>query len=81
MGRSTFGLELHAHQYANITGRSCDSALHSLVCKIEEDLDDKEIDLVTFLDIEGTFDNIHTSVIGKTLLESMALMTRSWVDL
>ena len=50
------GAPLHHNQHAYIAGRSCDSALHQLVGRIEHALDNKEIALGAFLDIQGAFD-------------------------
>ena len=48
---------MHPHQHAYQPGKSCESALHQLVARIEETLAAKEIALGAFLDIEGAFDN------------------------
>ncbi len=56
----------HVNQHAYITGRSCDSALHHLVCRIEKTLEEKEIALGAFLDIEGVFDNTCTDIIEES---------------
>lgn len=50
---------LHLNQHAFQPGKSCESALHQLVTRVENSLENKEIALVAFLDIEGAFD--HTS--------------------
>lgn len=60
---------LHDNQHAYLTGRSCDSGLHHLVCKIEKALVDKEIALAILLDIKGAYDNTHTSVIQDSVRE------------
>lgn len=51
------GTPLHRNQHAYQPGKSCDTALHQLVGRIEESLANKEIALCAFLDIEGAFDN------------------------
>ena len=51
------GTPLHRNQHAYQPGKSCDTALHQLVGRIEESLANKEIALCSFLDIEGAFDN------------------------
>lgn len=56
-------IALHANQHVYIAGRSCDSTLHHLVCKMEKILIDKKIAIVTLLDSQGVFDNNRTSVI------------------
>lgn len=48
---------LHINQHAYRVGKSCDSALHQLVSRIEEAIEHKEVALGTFLDIEGAFNN------------------------
>lgn len=40
LARSTCGLPPHANEHSHITGRSCDSAVYHMICKIEKD--DKE---------------------------------------
>jgi hypothetical protein len=50
-------LPLHPNQHVYQTGKSVDSALHQLVVRVEKALDQQEIALGVFLDIEGTFDN------------------------
>lgn len=39
------------------TSRMGDAALHNMVTGLEKSLDQKEVALATFLEIEGTFDN------------------------
>ncbi|XP_037932593.1 uncharacterized protein LOC119667375 [Teleopsis dalmanni] len=48
---------LHIEQYAYQSGKSTDTAIHSLTSKIEKALDGKEIALCTSVDITGAFDN------------------------
>ncbi|KAL1447090.1 hypothetical protein WDU94_000567 [Cyamophila willieti] len=48
---------LHMNQHAYQAGKSCESALHHLVAKIENTIIHKEAALAAFLDIEGAFDN------------------------
>lgn len=55
---------MHERQYAFRSGRSTESALHQLVGRIEESLEDKDILLGAFLDIEGAFSNtVHGSMV------------------
>ena len=56
---------LHPNQHAYQAGKSVETALHSLVSKIEESLDSKQLALGTFLDIEGAFDNTNFDSICK----------------
>lgn len=48
---------LHVNQHAYRAGKSCESALHSLVNRIERGLAARQTVLCVFLDIEGAFDN------------------------
>ena len=48
---------LHPNQHAYQTGKSVETALHQLVVRVEKALDQQEIALGVFLDIEGAFDN------------------------
>jgi len=48
---------LHPNQHANQAGKSVETALHQLVVRVEKALDQQEIVLGDFLDIEGTFNN------------------------
>ncbi|GJQ68110.1 hypothetical protein Trydic_g16792 [Trypoxylus dichotomus] len=49
-------LPLHENQYAYQSGKSCEQAIHELARRAEIVFRHKEIALVTFLDIKGTFD-------------------------
>jgi hypothetical protein len=48
---------LHLNQHAYQSGRSCETVLHQLVSRIEKSLNNQEIALGAFLDIEGASDN------------------------
>ena len=48
---------LHPNQHAYQPGTSVETALHQLVVRVEKALDQQEIALGIFLDIEGAFDN------------------------
>jgi Reverse transcriptase (RNA-dependent DNA polymerase) len=48
---------LHEPQHAYQRSRSCETALHDLVSRIEGALNHKIFAFGTFLDIEGAFDN------------------------
>ena len=64
---------LHPNQHANQAGKSVESALHPLIVWVEKALDQQEIALGVFLDIEGAFDN--------TFYDSMcSSLTRYGVD-
>jgi hypothetical protein len=48
---------LHPNQHAYQAGKSVETALHQLMVQIEKALDQQEVVLGTFLDIEGAFNN------------------------
>jgi len=48
---------LHPNQHAYEAGKSVETALHQLVVRVEKALDQQEIALGVFLDIEGAFNN------------------------
>jgi hypothetical protein len=48
---------LHSNQHAYQAGKSVETALHQLVVWVEKALDQQEIALDAFLDIEGAFNN------------------------
>jgi hypothetical protein len=47
---------IHRNQHAYQAGKSTETALHSVVTRIENAIQYKEISLGAFLDIEGAFD-------------------------
>ncbi|CAK1591815.1 unnamed protein product [Parnassius mnemosyne] len=55
-GSALMNLPLHDKQYAYSLGKSTESALHQVITKIEEAIQNKEICLGSFIDIEGAFD-------------------------
>jgi hypothetical protein len=48
---------LHPNQHAYQAGKSVETALHRLVVRVEKALDQQEVALGAFLDIEGAFNN------------------------
>jgi len=48
---------LHLNQHAYEAGKSVETALHQLVVRVEKALDQQEISLGVFLDVEGASDN------------------------
>jgi len=48
---------LHPNQHAYQAGKSVETALHQLLVRVEKALDQQEIALGVFPDIEGAFDN------------------------
>lgn len=72
---------LHARQHAYQAGKSTDSALHSLVARVEKSLQIGEIALGCFMDIEGAFDNTGFGVISQALTErNVAPVVVRWID-
>jgi hypothetical protein len=50
-------MPLHPNQHAYQAGKSVEKALHQLIVRVEKVLDQQEIALGAFLDIEGAFNN------------------------
>ena len=48
---------LHPNQHAYQAGKSVQTTLHQLVVRVEKALDQQEVALGVFLDIEGAFNN------------------------
>jgi hypothetical protein len=48
---------LHSNQHAYQAGKSVETALHQLIVRVEKAVDQQEIALGAFLDIEGAFNN------------------------
>ena len=48
---------LHPNQHAYQAGKSLETALHQFVVRVEKALDQREIALAAFLDMEGAFNN------------------------
>jgi retron-type reverse transcriptase len=81
--RSEFLLErpLHKNQYAYQPGKSTETALHNLVTKIEKALNEKEVALCAFIDIEGAFDNTSYKSIEKAALQKgFEISTVKWIQ-
>jgi hypothetical protein len=67
-------------QYAYQRGRSTEAALHNLVQKIEESLNQKEFALGVFLDIYGSFDNASFGLMDAASGEHGVVLTlRRWI--
>jgi len=56
-------------QHAYTKGKLTESALHLVVSSIEKSLSIKEYTLITFLDIEGAFNNVLPTAITESLTE------------
>ena len=52
---------LHPNQNVYQAGKSVETALHQLMVRAEKALDQQEIALGIFLDIEGVFDNTYAN--------------------
>jgi hypothetical protein len=61
---------LHPNQHVYQTGKSVETAIHQFVVRVEKALDQQEIALGVYLDIEGafnytSFDTICAALIGR----------------
>lgn len=71
---------LHRWQFAYQAGKSTETALHLLVNSIEKSIDDKEITVCIFIDIEGAFDNTtYDSISIATLSRGIDESTSDWI--
>jgi len=58
---------LQKNQHAYQAGKSTETALHSLVTRIERTVERQEYALGVFLDIEGAFDNVSVQSLQSVL--------------
>ena len=73
-------LPLHNQQHAYRAGRSTESALHSLVQKIEKSFMKKEFSLGVFLDIEGAFNNApFESIVDSLVRRKVPPVVARWI--
>lgn len=71
---------LHVNQHAYLPGRSTESALHQVVGRIERSLENKELTLGAFIDIEGAFDKATFESINTALREyGVAPAISGWI--
>jgi hypothetical protein len=71
---------LHNDQFAFQDGKSTVTALHNLVYKVERSLNNKEIALGVFLDIEGAFDNTsYDSIERAATRKGVETSTTGWI--
>jgi hypothetical protein len=56
---------LHRYQFACQPGKSTETALHHVITHIEEAVENSEVTLGAFLDIEGAFDSTSFDTITK----------------
>lgn len=72
---------IHHSQHAYRKGKSTETALSSLIDRVEKAMEDKEIALCAFLDIEGAFDNSPTSLLVNGLTnKNVDPTTIRWVE-
>jgi ribonuclease HI len=72
---------LHESQHAYQRSKSCETALHDLVSRIEVALNHKIFAFGTFLDVEGAFDNASfDSMITASYDHTVDNMTTKWID-
>lgn len=73
--------EINGTQHAFRTGRSTETALHHLVTHIEANLNNKEITLCCFADIEGAFNNVYFSSVTSALCsKSVDVVVARWIN-
>lgn len=71
---------LSVHQYAYQTGKSTELALERLVTKIGQSLDNKEIALAAFIDIEGAFNNtLNNSLYESVISRGIEPLICDWI--
>ena len=71
---------LHPCQHAYREGRSTESALYALTRKIERTLEQGEVAMCAFLDIEGAFDNTsHTAILAALRGRGVEDVTCDWI--
>ena len=68
-GGGLVGKPLHRNKFAYRAGMSTDTALYQVVHRLEKCLEQKEITLGAFLDIEGAFDNTSCNAIITAVRE------------
>jgi ribonuclease HI len=75
------GYPLHEAQHAYQRAKSCETALHDLVSRVELALNHKIFALGAFLDVEGAFDNTSFDAIKMACDEHYVHSTPSrWID-
>jgi hypothetical protein len=67
---------LHQYQFAYQPGKSTETALHHVITHIEQGVENREVTLGAFLDIEGAFDSTSFDIITKAA-KWMALETQA----
>jgi hypothetical protein len=76
---------LHPNQHACQGGKSVATALHQLVVRVEKVLDQRELALAVFLDIEGaynytSFDSVCTALCGRGVDSTIVRWTRATLE-
>ncbi|XP_059046427.1 uncharacterized protein LOC131842012 [Achroia grisella] len=71
---------LHRNQHAYRKGHSTETALLDLTDKVEKAIEEKQIALCSFLDIEGAFDNTPIETISQGLIrKKVDETTTQWI--
>ena len=71
---------LNVHQYAYQAGKSTDMALNNLVKNIASTLQNREIAVAAFLDIEGAFNNtLPYSLHEASMSKGIEPVTCNWI--
>jgi hypothetical protein len=71
---------LHPNQHAYQAGKLMETALHQLVVRVEKTLDQQEIALGTFLDIEGSFNNTcYDTMCDALVRHGSEYITMRWI--
>ena len=72
---------LHRKQHAYQTGKSTETALHNVVLRIERALENKDLALGAFIDIEGAFDQTSFEAIYSAgLRRGVNRTVLEWID-
>jgi hypothetical protein len=76
---------LHPNQHAYQVGKSVETALHQLVVRVEKVLDQQELALGVFLDIEGaynytSFDSVCTALCGRGVDSTIVRWIRATLE-
>jgi hypothetical protein len=58
---------VHRYQFAYQPGKSTETALHHVITHIEEAVENREVTLGAFLDIEGAFDSTSFDIITNSM--------------
>ena len=70
---------LHPNQHAYQAGKSVETTLHQFVVQVEKALDQQEIALGIFLDIEGAFNNTYNSMCAALAKRGIDYTLIRWI--